>query len=85
MQLAQFDFKVKHRAGKLHSNADGLTQARKPVHTEEALHLDMVVEALHDLLDAPDPLTISSLCDLTDDELSMHVGLIGPRQQLLEA
>jgi hypothetical protein len=32
MQLAQYDFKVKHKQGKLHTNADGLTRAHKPVH-----------------------------------------------------
>lgn len=32
MLLASYDFKIRHRAGKLHTNADGLSRARKPVH-----------------------------------------------------
>ena len=28
MRLAQYDFTLKHRAGRLHNNADGLSRAR---------------------------------------------------------
>lgn len=39
MQLAQFDFRIKHRKGVSHGNADGLTRANKPVHEAEPFSL----------------------------------------------
>jgi hypothetical protein len=55
MQLAQFDFKVKHKPGKLHTNADGLTRAHKPTHDEVpfsliSAQLEEEVDAMEDTL-----------------------------------
>ena len=59
MQLSSYDFTIKHRAGRVHNNADGLSRARAAlapdtppadvIATESAHHdqnYDLLVEAL---------------------------------------
>lgn len=85
MQLAQFDFKIKHKKGQLHTNADGLTRAHKPVHDEEPFTLlgaleEDVTEDLDLSLYAIDPADPLSLFP-TEEPFTPTVG---PRQHLLE-
>jgi hypothetical protein len=53
--IADFQFKLKHKAGKIHLNADGLTRAATdaPVHDPEAPAID----ALEDNLDSDSDLS----------------------------
>lgn len=73
MTLAQFDFRVKHRPGRLHGNADGLTRARKdPTHAPTA---SMVCEALEACLTEDDSLSVLPLIHTTTPPAT-----VGPQQ-----
>ncbi len=80
MTLAAFDFRVKHRAGKSHGNADGLSRAHQPVDDVEPFHVD----ALEDLLHCPDPLDpdylLTSLrCEeATEEQPAPTIAQVGP-------
>ena len=87
MVPAAFDFKVKHRAGKNHGNADGLSRAHQPTDDPEPFNID-VMEALleePDMLD-PDYLLTSLRAPQSEDHLPPQaVNAVGPQQALLEA
>ena len=85
MILAAFNFRVKHRAGRSHGNADGLSRARQPVDDDTPFHLD-VMEDLLDGTDLLDPeYLLTSIAPTTDEEPEAIMGNIGPQQALLEA
>ena len=92
MKLADYDFKVIYRPGRVHSNADGLTRAAATPNLEP--HVTIEVEAAqHAAMFTEDVACGAELAD--DDELTWVLPteappenprpLQGPRQLLLEA
>ncbi len=95
MRLANYDFTIKHRAGRVHNNADGLSRARaSPSPDTPAPHLTLTEElavdeallcsAMH-ALDADRDLDGDPHPTLPADDAPAPSQLLGPRQLLLEA
>jgi len=95
MRLSCYDFTVKHRPGRIHNNADGLSRARSARSQDEPAPDQTAIEAAH--IDHDPDLLLAALeameaDDFRDDPTPLAgetpavlPTLPGPRQLLLEA
>ncbi len=95
MRLANYDFTIKHRAGRVHNNADGLSRARAApapdtpapdacLIEELVVNEGLLTAALH-CLETDRHIDGDPHPPLPADESPIPEQLLGPRQLLLEA
>ena len=95
MRLASYDFTIKHRAGRVHNNADGLSRARAAPSpdtpppdqalTDELLIDEASLALAIEALDADRDVDGTPHPTLPADSSPVPSQLLGPRQLLLEA
>lgn len=79
LRLANYDFTVQYKQGKIHGNADGLTRARQQANPSElTIDLNPVALAAHieEAIDSPEA---AELLPVWDVHLPNAAVAIGPR------